>query len=127
MTYKWRVSLVPTGQYRSFDHRSWPSADYSDGSPAAHIVCEDEYAPSLVKEGKHGQLTIRVADYSATPWKWRRMKGMFTTLTEAKAAFSTLLADHPELMPRQETNLVTNSDTDCQCNTICTDADKLSD
>lgn len=99
---KWRVSAEATGPYRSFERRAWPSADYADGSAAAHVMSADEYVPSLVKEGKHAPLTVRVADHSVKPWQWRKMKGEFATLAAAKEAFDALLVSHPELVPVPE-------------------------
>ena len=108
MKYKWKVDEPPTGFYRSFERRHWPSAHYVGGSPAAWLTCEDEYVPANVKEGKHAPLTLTVADYSITPtkenprpWARRNHKTKFATLEEAKQAFKLLLQTHPELMPKQ--------------------------
>jgi hypothetical protein len=59
----WHVAPVPTGRYRSFERRGWPTANYGKhGLIAASISCDDEYYPSDVREGKHAPLTVRIAD-----------------------------------------------------------------
>src|SRR5208282_1286331 len=90
---RWKVDSAPTGRYRSFSKRGWPSADYANGDIAAHILCEDEYIPSNIKEGKHAPLTVHVADWNIPPeergkrgaFVWRKIKGTFATLKEAQA------------------------------------------
>jgi hypothetical protein len=98
----WRVSPAPTGPYRSFSHRGWPSADYADGRTCAYISCEDSYEPRLVREGNHAPLTLRIADYSVVggSWQWRKAKSTFATLAEAKAALARILEVRPELQPK---------------------------
>jgi hypothetical protein len=96
---KWKVDSVPTGMYRSFARRSWPTADYPSGQIAALITCSDEYEPRNVRAGNHGPLIVRVADYSVQPWKWRKMVSTFRTLPEAKAGFAKLLVKYPSLSP----------------------------
>jgi hypothetical protein len=102
---KWRVQSVPTGMYRSFQKRGWPQADYPSGTVAAAIYCTgpDDYDSRRVATGDHAPLTVRVADYSVTPWQWRRLKGDFKTLQEAKAAFERFLATPggAALMPKE--------------------------
>ena len=96
----WKVQEAPTGYYRSFSHRGWPQAFYAGNRMAASIECEDSYRPADARNGTHAPLIVRVADYSAKPtWTWRKMKGQFATLAEAKAAFEALLAKTPTLIP----------------------------
>ena len=97
--HRWRVAPPPTGPYRSFDRRGWPSAEYPDGAICAHIVCEDEYRPERARTGKHRPLTLRVANHSVRPWQWMRARGQFATLDEAKAALARILATAPSLAP----------------------------
>jgi hypothetical protein len=101
---KWVVSEAPTGRYRSFDERSWPSAHYNDEreTPCAAIYCEDEYIPASAKSGKHKPLDIRIADHSAsatTSWTWRKLKAQAATLEEAKALVKDFLERHQEFTP----------------------------
>lgn len=97
----WRASAVPTGRYRSFERRGWPRADYGkDGPIAAHIFCEDDYCPRDVKIGNHRELTVWIADHSASPWKWKVARAKCKTLAEAKALVSRILEQNPSLAPR---------------------------
>jgi len=100
MKYKWKVQSKPTGRYSSFEHRGFPEADYEDGRVAALMVCEDEYYPADVKIGKHKPITLKVADYSVTPWKWRKLVNKFKTVQDAKNTFERFLKQHPEFIPK---------------------------
>ncbi len=100
MKYIWRVRPVPTGRFHSFELRKFPYAIYEDGQVAATMLCEDEYIPRDVKIGKHKPITLRVADYSFTPRKWKISGGKFMTIEDAKDAFERILKRHPEIMPR---------------------------
>ncbi len=105
---KWKIAAPPTGKYRSFDKRSWPSANHENGRPAVMISCDDSYVPANVKTGSHGPLAVRIADWSmptdpeAARWQWRKLKGTFATLDEAKRAAQAVLAKHPEFWPGDE-------------------------
>lgn len=100
--YEWKVSDPPSGRYHSFEKREWPRAHYETGEPAAMLHSEDEYNPADVKTGNHKPLTLRVADHSQTPWQWRKAKGQFSTLQQAKDAFNSIVKQHPEIMPKQK-------------------------
>lgn len=100
--YKWKVSEPPTGRYRSFERREWPHAKYETGQPAAMLYSEDEYNPSDAATGNHNPLTLRVADYSQTPFKWRKAKGQFSTLQQAKDAFDSIVKANPGIVPKGE-------------------------
>lgn len=53
---KWKVGEKPTGMYRAFQSREWPTACYVVGDRYAFsISCEDEYRPADVKSGKHAE------------------------------------------------------------------------
>lgn len=69
---KWRVDPEPTGQYRSFDKRSFPSADYNDGSErtCAWMHCKTDYSGRVVKTGHHDLITVYVADYRKDGKRW---------------------------------------------------------
>jgi hypothetical protein len=109
MKFKWKVAPAPTGHYRSFESRSWPSAKYPNGQPALLIRCEtDEYVPSKVKNGDHGVLSVCIAQYYGKKdrnqlgtFAWRTLKARFATLDEAKAAGEKFLNGHPEYHPKE--------------------------
>lgn len=103
---KWKVSEPPSGKYRSFEPRGWPSAYFIDKeqNPAGYILCEDEYIPKNVKTGNHRTLALYVADYSKSNaetgrFVWRKAKKYFTTLQEAKEALDRIYKKYPEILP----------------------------
>lgn len=94
----WRVSPAPVGKYRSFEDRSWPYADYPDGTPLARIYCEDSYTPTAARTSLHAPLRVDVADHSVVPWKWRRVISPASTLYEAKYLVEKVLQSHPHFI-----------------------------
>lgn len=98
---KWSVSPEPTGRYRSFDKRGWPTADWKNEqeSACACIYCADDYSIRRAKSGNHAELEVRVANHSQKPWRWATLKNRFKTLDEAKAAVIKVLARYPEFIP----------------------------
>lgn len=107
---KWKVSEAPTGPYRSFHRRGWPSAYYTDEAQtyAARIECEDDYYPANVKTGSHAPLTLHIVNYSKSvdgQRIWSIAKRKCTTLKELKELLLTILEQHPELMPQTKTDL----------------------
>lgn len=104
MKHKWKVGEAPTGRYRSFEKRSWPSAYYTDAqeSVCAAIYCDTAYSPSAAKSGQHAELKVCVADHSQVPWKWRTLAQRFTSLEAAKAAVVAILEKHPHFIPKEK-------------------------
>jgi len=100
---KWEVAPAPTGQYRSFQERSWPSAEFvmPDGTtyPAVRLDCEKEYNPTSVKNGDHPPIKIYVAVHSSTSFEWRALKKTFPNLAEAKEAAFTAIVSYQEFWP----------------------------
>jgi len=101
----WKVDEKSTGPYFSFEKRGWPSAEYQNGNFAVDVICADEYIPGNVREGKHGLLTLRIADYSrlsnvetGSGWTAVKSKNQFATLKEAKAGAVEILLACPHLM-----------------------------
>lgn len=105
---KWKVGEPPIGRYRSFDKRGWPTAYYADDRPAAHIDCDDAYAPSRVRAGAHGELSVRIAQYHHTEaerkakgaFTWRTLKKKVKTLAEAKDLAARAIAARPDIRPK---------------------------
>lgn len=102
---KWNVQPASTGRFRSFYPRGWPSAVYAGEMTCAMIRCEDSYIPRNAKEGKHGPLTLCIADHSqqnehGLGFKWMRCKETFATLDEAKAALPKFLEQFPKYIPK---------------------------
>ena len=103
---KWKVSPVPTGRYRSFEVRAWPTADYVGDYAATTILCEKEYVPADVKTGNHPPLTLLIAKWytkeergDKAAFDWVRIKRKFPTLKEAKKFAGEFLNRHPEYWP----------------------------
>ena len=96
MKLKWKVDPEPTGRYRSFEGRAWPSAEYVDGRLAAFIVCSEDYRPRYVKTGNHPELAVKLYDYSGAERVTKVLKARFATLAEAKAATAACLAANPQ-------------------------------
>ena len=102
----WEVQPVPTGRYRSFERRGWPIgyADKDKNDIAVALSCEDDYIPSNVKEGKHGEIQIRVAVYNEKfiGFDWKRLKKRAATLEEAKKLAEEFFSRNPELLKNKE-------------------------
>lgn len=98
---KWKVNTAPSGLYRSFHDRSWPDAEYLDGSICAAISCSDAYTPARARgEQKHGELTLRIADHSKTPLVWRKVSVRFNSLSELKKELLHILKKHDQFPPK---------------------------
>lgn len=103
---KWKVAEAPTGRYRSFYDRSWPSAEYNE-NPIARLECDDEYRPADVKTGNHAPITVYVADWSVretnplgSAFVWKKSKVKANTLKEAKEMVDKILIDYPHFLPK---------------------------
>lgn len=66
MRIKWRVGEKPTGPYRSFFFRSWPTG-WVNGHLVFAILCEESYVPARALEGAHPPLQLRQYRRSITP------------------------------------------------------------
>lgn len=94
----WRVDPKPTGSYRSFIQRGWPSAAHAaSDNPAVSIRSESRYVPQNVKSGRHEPLHVFIAVPLGNTFDWRRLKaGPFATLHDAKQAAQGHFTSHPE-------------------------------
>jgi hypothetical protein len=101
---KWKVCAPTTGRYRSFQKRGFPDADYTDGSTAVSLSCNDDYIPKDVKFGNHSEITIRIACYDvheqAGAFTWRTLKQRAKTLVEAKQLAENFINQYPEIQPK---------------------------
>lgn len=107
MKLQWKVAPKPSGRYRSFEKRGWPTAYYIEGGrPAAFIDCEDGYRPSEVALGEHRELTVRICNHqhpnAVNSWVVVKLKKKFETLGAAKGAIVDFLEAHPEYWPVQK-------------------------
>lgn len=101
---KWKNADAPTGRFRSFHKRGWPSATIKDSDDlmVAMISCEDAFSAAAVKEKRHGELKVSIADWrrptdpDAGRWVWRTLKTRFADLVAAKAAAKHFIDSHPE-------------------------------
>lgn len=100
MKLKWKVGEKPTGRYRSFQNRAWPSAEYSTGDHAGHIgsVGDRSYHVSLTMT-EELQVYVACRDQDKVRFTNRRLKGTFRGLDAAKAALQSFLDRHPEHWP----------------------------
>ena len=105
---KWTVAPAPTGRFRSFDKRGWPSAMYENEKPAVHITCPDAYHPADAKIGLHSLLSVRIAKWAnprlpdQSAFEWKTLAVQFPTLALAKAAAQNFIDGHPEYWPQEQ-------------------------
>lgn len=97
----WRVAPAPTGRYRSFEHRAWPSASYAGGQPAASLYCSDDYRPASARAGTHMSITICLNKHWAGSWTVFTLRRRAATLDEAKRVVQEFLDAHPEWHPKE--------------------------
>jgi hypothetical protein len=94
-TIKWSVQPLPTGPYKSFQRRGWPSATYSDGRLAVSLGSasgEDYNSRTAETES----LWIGVRDHSVKPPEYRRLVTRAQGVKAAKALAERFIAQHPE-------------------------------
>ena len=101
MKITWKVDEAPTGRYRSFQKRSWPTATYADGKIAAQIYADQSYTGHESRRTDL-ELAVSIADYSVTPWKWHRMAKRSPSIQHAKDFVLGVLAVKSEWMPKPD-------------------------
>ena len=97
----WKIMDAPTGRYRSFHRRGWPSASFNDDYMIG-LSCEDDYRPANVKIGEHKEIRIRITDRQNVPpgggsWVLRTLKQQAKTLKEAKVIAQKFFDENPDL------------------------------
>ncbi len=104
---RWRLGEMPTGRYKSFSNRAWPSAYYSGTGRAAVRLCSDiGYSASRVKNQQHGPIDIYIAVYAKTEearrergaFSWWKMSKPAETLEEAKRRAQEYLDENPQIV-----------------------------
>ena len=98
---KWEVSPVPTGKYRGFSRRGWPIGFLKDNeSQRVLLSCEDEYRPSLVKEGNHSEIKVSLDIYNEgyDNYKLVTLKMRPHTLSEAKELAADFFKANPQFI-----------------------------
>jgi hypothetical protein len=83
---KWKVDEPPTGRYRSFFKRHWPTC-HVKGRTAFHIipVNGDEYNAKAMVPLKVQIAVWRKREGDHPTFDWKTLKGEATGLAEAKA------------------------------------------
>ena len=106
MKITWRVDPPPAGQWRSFEMRSWPSASFPSGKPAAMIYSDTEYSALVVKNRNYSPLLVNVFHHNhplkGNSWKVFKLKVHPKTLAEAKLLVAEFYKTHPEWLPKGE-------------------------
>lgn len=103
MRLKWRVDPEPTGRYRAFAKRGWPTAEDENGKHIASLYHEQSYTAALAKDAGENSIAVRIADWSKFPWQGRILKARFSNVKSAKEAAERFLNNHPEYHPTKET------------------------
>lgn len=90
---KWRVGEKPTGRYKSFQKRSWPSAEYPDGKMAVMLYAAngEGYWPNLAETST---IEIRVADYQGNGFCWMILKRQVVGVKQAKLVAQEFVDKH---------------------------------
>lgn len=103
----WRVAPAPTGRYRVFQKRGWPSADWPNGQCAVMLSCEDAYSPARARgEVPHEEIRVYVADHSHLTtdgrpnFQWKLCKVRARSLEQAKRVAERVLELYPQFHPR---------------------------
>lgn len=102
----WRVYPPPTGKYRSFEHRTWPSATYKSGLPAVQLICDENYSPRVARQDGLS-IKIGLADWSnpsnkqtGSRFTWRYLVQRASNLNQAKMMAIKFLQNHQEFHPK---------------------------
>ena len=94
----WRVSDKPTGRYRSFQGRDWPSAflGHKDGNIIFNLTPVEKgvhYYPNIAEST---DLMVRIMDWRGEKPIWLRLKRVCHGVTSAKRYAHEFLKSHPE-------------------------------
>ena len=82
--YRWIVDPPPTGRYKSFHTRGWPSLIHTEsGRCVAFLACRDPYEPWRLKTNDHAFIHIWLVGNKVPNEK---LDKSYATLALAKAA-----------------------------------------
>lgn len=92
----WRVAPEPTGRYRSFERRAWPSAEYKNGACAAYMSHEESYEPSVHRNATDLSIKLHVAVWGLTEggkwgFRWRVLNKRASSIKEGKQIMEDFL------------------------------------
>jgi hypothetical protein len=100
---EWKVAEAPTGKYRSFQRRGWPTGTIN-GCAAVSLYADNDYSKQAAEGGS--VITVCVADWTVGQtaegkakygaFTWRTLKARAATLKEAKDLAVRFHAAHPE-------------------------------
>lgn len=94
----WKNGDKPTGAYRSFAFRSWPTATVGRDGPIFASLGPETHDRSNIRKSYHPSkaettvLIVRIADHRGDgTWKWVQLKGRPVGVTAAKALVDTFI------------------------------------
>lgn len=102
----WRVGDSPTGMYRSFSQRTWPSAADENGNAIAAMYHGESYTAQLAADAGENRIQVAIADWSDKKhgaFTWKTLKQRFSDVKSAKAAVANFWEAHPEYHPPKAT------------------------
>lgn len=98
----WKNGDKPTGRYRSFAYRSWPTATIGRDGPMLASMNPATNDRSNIRESYSSHiaetttLIVRIADHRADTWKWVQLKGRPVGVTAAKALVVAFFERNPD-------------------------------
>lgn len=99
----WKASEAPTGRYRSFQRRSWPTATWGKDGPMAVALYSFDNSDYVPRLAELIEIEIRVADHRTDPeWHWRKLKARGKGLKDAKRIAAAFFEAHPEFKPKED-------------------------
>lgn len=99
MKIRWKVAEKPTGRYKSFQDRGWPTCEDDKGNPIAMIrhINKASYTPHLAEHNDKPDLQLMIA-YRAdqeTSFTWKGLTGRFRTVKQCKQALTEFIKKYP--------------------------------
>lgn len=96
----WKVGPKPTGKYRSFQTRGWPTAEIGNEIVAA-LYCDEPYT-GFNSRRTDLLITVRVTDrFGPDTWEWKQLKLRAKSVAEAKQLVATFYKVKLEWLPKE--------------------------